>query len=660
MRALSRRVSLTPSHSLLSARATTEATQLMRTKLRGCFAAPALLLSLSLLAGASPAQIVHFANFSATPFFGWKRTTIDVAPPHAIGQVGDVLYAVGRQVGADTHVLDVRIALAPWERRTIDFANAHTVPWSLPPVPPIEMFGGGMSIANVPLALVGLQPDGAGWSAHLRARAGSTLVVDVWTTLYPEQPGFAHGEVVVTSSHPQVTAIDETLPPDFKLRFGDALVYVPGAGIEAPIVPAGTKLVDGQGRAVPVLFLWPRHMHTAAQWNSANALVNPGVGAVGIRNLLPFGNPVYPPSFSSLSWMASRFGEAMRVLHTWEPGVCGPDPNSSVSGEQTGEQIFVRGEALLQSGVGAEVVTWLSGLKMAGRPCHYHELNGAQVRWEDHPNTVMWSGRPHFNQVICPDQLGAETLTLNNLYCPVPGGGSVLWNGPDDEHWMYNTVAAGARLTGSFALQHELFAQGTLYMLTSTVPSLKPGWATNVPGSARSVGYAGMLVTRLHHALEDRALAAAMVQRWQLRVSEVYEPILGNKPNDVWDLRLDDVRLGPGWRWMPWQQALGAYGLDEACAQFGPASGRQLALRAAKAVVRDAFVKIGGQWTTKDIVALDGSPVTMGLFDLFGMPMAVAVVLRHEPWNAEALEIWGQIEQRSVLPKHTAWLVPGV
>jgi hypothetical protein len=633
----------------------------MRTTLPGNRSARALFVSLIVTAGASlPAQIVHVENFSSTPFFGWKRTTVDVMPPHQIGQVGNTLYAVGRQIGADAHVLDLRISLAPWERRSIDLSGSWASIWQLPPLPPIQSFGGGMSIGGTPVPLVSLRPDGAGYSAHLRTRTGTTLVADVWLTFHPEQPGFCHGEIVITCSHPNVAVLDEHIPPDFRLRFGDAFVIVPGAGVDVPVVPAGTRLVDGQARAVPFTCLWPRHLTTPAQWASAHAAVNPGVGAVGIRTLLPFGNPVYPPSFSPLSWTAQGFSEALRRLHTWERGVCGPDPNSAVSGEQTGEQIFVRGEALLPSGVGAEVVTWLSGLKLLGRPCHYCEASGAQIRWFDHPNTVTWAGRPHFNTVVCPDQLGAEPLTLNDLYFPLPGGGTQLWNGPDDEHWMYNTVAAGARLTGSFALQHELSAQGTLFMLSETVPSLKPGWATNVPGSARSVGYAGMLATRLHQSLEDRALANAIVQRWQARVTEVYEPQLGSQPNDVWDLRFDDVRLGPGWRWMPWQQALGAYGLEEACSLFGPASGRQLALRAAKAVLRDAFVKIGGQWTTKDVVALDNSPVTMGLFDLFGMPMAVAVVLRHEPWNAQALEIWGQLEQRAVLPKHTAWLMPGI
>ncbi len=632
----------------------------MRTTFPGSLSARVLLLSLPALAATSlPAQTVHLENFSSTPFFGWKRTTVDVLPPHPIGQVGDVLYALGRPIGVDARVIDLRVTLGPWERRSVDLANATPSVWQLPALPPVQSLGGGMSIAGTPLGLVSLRADGAGYSAHLRARTGSTLVVDVWTTFHPEQPGFCHGEVAVTSSHPGVAMVCETIPPNFRLRFGDSLVIVHGAGVNAPIVPAGTMLADGQARAVPVTFLWTRHLQTTAQWNSANAVVNPGIGAVGIRRLLPDGNPVYPSSFSSLNWTGARFTEAVRRLHTWEAGVCGPDPNSSVSGEQTGEQIFVRGEALLAQGVGAEVVTWLSGLKMFGRPCHYHEANGAPIRWQDHPNTVMWAARPHFNLVVCPDQLGAETLTLQNLTCPVPGG-TVVWNGPDDEHWMYNTVAAGARLTGSFALQHELVAQATLYMLTSTVPSLKPGWATNAPGSARSVGYAGMLVTRLNQTLEDRALANAIVGRWQARVHEVYEPQLGPKPDDVWDLRLDDVRLGPGWRWMPWQQALGAYGLDEACALVGPVSGRALALRAAKAVIRDAFVKINGQWTTKDVVALDGSAVSMGLFDLFGMPMAVATVLRHEPWNVQAQEIWGQLQTRAVLPKHTAWLTPGL
>src|SRR5688572_26739685 len=99
----------------------------MRTTSAGSNCARVLTLTLSAIAGASlPAQTVHLENFSATPFFGWKRTTVDVTPAHPVGQLADgTLYALGRQLGADARVLDVRVALAPFERRTIDLASAQ-------------------------------------------------------------------------------------------------------------------------------------------------------------------------------------------------------------------------------------------------------------------------------------------------------------------------------------------------------------------------------------------------------------------------------------------------------------------------------------------------------------------------------------------------------
>jgi len=81
-------------------------------------------LSLFLLACALPAQIVRVANFSGAPYAGWKRTTIDVAPPRLVGRVGDVLYVVGRQVG-----LDVAVADQTRTPSAHDAANHGIPPW---------------------------------------------------------------------------------------------------------------------------------------------------------------------------------------------------------------------------------------------------------------------------------------------------------------------------------------------------------------------------------------------------------------------------------------------------------------------------------------------------------------------------------------------------
>ena len=150
-------------------------------------------LSLFLLACALPAQLVRIANFSGAPYVGWKRTTIDIAPPHLVGRVGDVLYVVGRQVGYDVAVVDLKVQLAAGEERSIDLATAEPATFTLGQLPPdpIEHFGGLPTFAGAPLELVGLQPDGAAWSATFRGRAGRMIVGTLWVSWYPDQPGWA-------------------------------------------------------------------------------------------------------------------------------------------------------------------------------------------------------------------------------------------------------------------------------------------------------------------------------------------------------------------------------------------------------------------------------------------------------------------------------------
>ncbi|MBL8735241.1 MAG: hypothetical protein JNL12_02320 [Planctomycetes bacterium] len=80
----------------------------------------------------------------------------------------------------------------------------------------------------------------------------------------------------------------------------------------------------------------------------------------------------------------------------------------------------------------------------------------------------------------------------------------------------------------------------------------------------------------------------------------------------------------------------------------GPGFGRALALRGAKAVLRD------GEWVSHDHVAIDGRKGTSSSFYLFGTPGAVAVVLRHEPENAQAKAIL----QPMLAAGGTTWMPP--
>jgi hypothetical protein len=288
---------------------------------------------------------VRIVNYAQVPFVGWKRTTIDWIPPHPSGQVGDVVYVVGRQIGRDTRVIDLLVGLAPGQERDIDFSTAQPVDFRRGPLPedPLAHFGGPLRIAGVDAQWLSLQPDGAGYTAHLRARTGPMLVADVFFTWFPSLPGHCLGECVVTASNPACPDKAVFVPPDYTLQFGDAITFVPGLAPGAPIIAANTKMVCGQARGLPLSFVWPRLMRNPSDWGSFAAAANLQVCAVGIEKLLPLGNPTYPPTFNPRAWTNQYFGEAVRRLHTFEAAVTGPAPHSAMSGPQEGEQIFVRG-----------------------------------------------------------------------------------------------------------------------------------------------------------------------------------------------------------------------------------------------------------------------------------------------------------------------------
>jgi hypothetical protein len=128
---------------------------------------------------------------------------------------------------------------------------------------------------------------------------------------------------------------------------------------------------------------------------------------------------------------------------------------------------------------------------------------------------------------------------------------------------------------------------------------------------------------------------------WRNRVTFIIYPQLSSK--DVWDIRVDDARLGSGSWWMPWQQSLGCYGIDLACEVLGPVQGRQVALRGAKKILADAWQGL----TEYELLAIDGRSSRSGMFQTAWMPLSVATVLRHEPNNPRAREIWTRIVQNS-------------
>jgi hypothetical protein len=613
------------------------------------------LLTLLFLCCLLPAQVVRVANIAPVPFSGWVRTTVDVEPPHAAGEVAGVVYVVGRAVGLETRVVDVRVTLAAGEERSIDLAASTSIEWTLAPLPadPMAHFGGACTFAGEPLALVGLQPDGAAWLATMRGRVGRMFVVTVWVPWFPDQPAWAYGECAVIASNPAVPDMVATAPPGAALQFGSAYTFLPGRGV-ATFLAAGDTFADGQGRVAPVMFFWPQHMRHASDFSSVGAAADWGVSAVGVSRVWADGNPAYPASFNVRSWVAANLPESARRLWTWDVPVIGPAIRSSASGGQE-EQFWTRGEPMLHPA--ATNVVLFSALKLHGeRPCNHHEIGGEPLDLDRHlsPRLLFWDGRPHTSASVNPAGLLGKPRALNE-----DSGEARGRYGPDNQHFMARGLTAGARYTGSPAAQYLLGQLARAFLLARTS---EPGWATSGIFSAREIGYAGEFVVDCHLNLEDRVLAARVVQRWREIVERIYIPQLSARPNDVWVPEApNDARVGDGvgqW-WQPWMQAHAALGMDDACRIVGPAAGRALALRGARAVLRDGFTLRDGQWVSHDHVALDGRKGTNSSLYLFGTPGAVAVVLRHDPENAQSRAILQQM-QSAAPPAGGKWMPPGV
>ncbi len=598
-------------------------------------------LSALLLASLLPAQIVQLENQASVPFVGWVPAVVDVMPPHRVGiAVSDagaqVTYVLGRQTGLDTRAIDLRVELGPGARVTVDLGKSKPAVATPTKAPDGDWLGGMLTIAGKKLRRQSLLPDGAGFDGHWSGRVGTMLWADVWLHFCGEP--WARGEVLITCSNPSVPDMGEEIPPGFVLRLGAADTLVPGHRVNAPLIDAETWFGDGQARALPVFVAFTGHADGAIDWASIGALEH--VHAVGIRQLLPEGNPRLMPNVDRAAWGNERLPESVRRLHTFEPALLGPNRRSADTGGQA-DQLFVAGE-----GLGSPVATWvcyLNALKVAARPCHHLEADGRQLS-ADHAQLVMWDSRPHWNVSVSPDRLGK----------PVASVESSGWSGADVEHWFHNNTIAAMRLTGSPCLQQLMAMQARIYPYQHTTRPDLP--YQSVPFASRACGYEARIAVLLWANLEDRELAQSTKTHWLERFDRVIAPQIGDQP--LYDWRRDD-RLGPGIRLFPWQHAVYAYGLDLAGRTFGRERAVAMAYATSKAILTQAYWSNGTRWTCRDVLAQDGSTdVLSGSYDFFGSPLAIAVLMHHPEARDTAAPIWKQLLAEADAPVHFAWLEP--
>lgn len=553
----------------------------------------------------TPAQIVRAANLSGHTYSGWVRTTVDVLPPHPAGHVGDVRYVLGRPVGRAVWALDVHLTLAAGAEVELDLSTATGADdWVLGPLPadPTAHFGGVVTVAGVPMQMAGIEADGAAYLCTLRARFGPMLATWAWLRWYPDTPGWCHAETITLASNPSVGAMHAQVPAGYRLAFGDAVVVPLGLPAGAPLIDAGAWLADGQGRAAPLTLVWPRHLPTPesmlspaetvggagalAQWASAASATSWLVRAVGVRSTLwDLPAPLFPDTFDARAWVRRYLPTAVRLLHTWEPSPLGPGARSLNTGEFEDLLLHAGGEALQPGGLGADLVRYLTALKLhTARPCNHLEADGSALDpalpHNQTPRLLFWDGRPHWHLGVSPNQRGKRRSLGEHET-------SGYW-GPDIQHDTRRTLTAAQRLTGSPALQWLSEHLQTVYMLQRTAD---PSLSVSHSESARDLGYEAMIVLDAWHDMADRARAQQTVDRWWDRCRRIWQPKMAGR--DLFAIvgidRAIDPRIGPGLGAQWWMESMASWLVDRAAATVGPAEMRPIALRVARRVFDTAW-----------------------------------------------------------------------
>lgn len=598
-----------------------------------------LLACLWLLCACLPAQTVHVSNLAGNARFeGWVRRGIDWKLEHQAGVAGGHRFAIGRDLGVDARVLDVHVTLEAGEAVAIDFGKVEAAPGE---AADLAFMAPRPTIAGVPFSLRSARADGAGLDVHWRARVGE-LWVDLWCVIYPGQ-SWCTGELQVSACGPSRAAV---VPDGFDLAGGDEFVVV-GAMGKGPVLPSGTTIAAGQGYStLPVVFA-----ARDGDEQSAAAAADMAIGAVGLQQVWPTGNPSWLPSRGSAEqWTSSNYTRARSNLRSWTADKLGILANAQSTGGE-GDQVFVGAECSRGAeSAGAELVQLLVAYGYARRPGKWREANGDGLSITDHPNLALFEGYPFARGG------SRDTLGLAELPNRLDTHGWAEWR----EHSFRNRLFVAYRLTGSLALQWQIDQFARQFWFEHTTD---PRFTTSTyTGALRGYGWEALTCWWLLHTLEDRALADAVKVRWLARWRALGVPRYAGR--DLWDVRRDD-RLGPGQQWLAYQQAAAVMFLDMAGQACGAPDARDAALRGALAVLDHAFRHDGDRWVGYAYVqVVDDQAVALPAGGKFGsgieswMVGAAVVAARHDHADERARAIVDQhVRENNV---NGQWIAPDV
>lgn len=596
---------------------------------------------------------IKLGNYSGHDFRGWKRLVIDWEPPAESGTFDGGAYVMGKQSGLDCRVMDLHVALKSGEIRELDFGDslppanevdgdelarpANQQPPSAPPAP---------SIAGQPMLVRTFEPNGAGFDIHFRTRIFPMLVVDLFVTIYPNQP-WADGTLIVTASNPTIPDMVGEIPDNFELTMGPGAVILP----QGPLVRAGETMATGQSRPpIPVSIFFPT-LANEEQTKSAAASMSMAIAGIGVNRVWPKGNPLWVDG-TATQWIAEHYGRVWANLREWRADKLGIKANANTSGSE-GDQVFV-GSACAQGIPGAELVAKGIAYGYARRPVQHLEPDGSHLDIDGHPDLCFYNGVP-FPPGGSTDLLGKPRVAsmLETHY----------WR-DWAEHEFFNWLAVAHRMTGDRALQWQIHNQATKWWFSMT---MDPRFTTtDRAGNPREWAWKCLAAYHLWNNLDDRRLADRIKERF-IDYFPATNKWVGK---DLWKVSDASSLHNSGYtdNWMAYQQSPAAYFTHLCGITFNHQPAIDLGLAGAKACIERAYSYENGRWKGWAWVGVTNeqndelAPLEQGAGAHWGSGVeswhgpAPAVVLHHEPNHEVAIAIRDQFNRE--YPEQGKWIPP--
>lgn len=605
------------------------------------------------------------------------------------------------------------VDLEPGQMIGLDMANAVPAKFAkLPEVPlsaltdPAGMFQ--PAVNGLPLALIPhsadepFERDGCALRGHWRARVSFLVWCDFFLAWVPGEP-WARFEVLFNAANPVQPLTSEVLRHGFTLTVGNGVVGF--LGQRFGVLLEGETIAHGQARAFSGIVYWP-DLGSADHEVMAAGLLTGSPVAVDqrFRDLAAgMGVPERSTGFDPRRFVASTFPEAMQIPYRWNPhSKLGVAARSANTGAQEDQCFSARGTECFGTDIANLIASqsrYLVAMDMAKRPCMFREADGTLLDFDAHPRLVFWDGRPHWHTGVSPDQLGMPALPSN---FETHG-----WYGPDRQHWFYGSLWLAATLRRSPVLQMLLETQARIVLFQETT---EPRLSTSGSDAARAVGWFGILATALWTTLANRDTANRVRRRAMDRVRLVYERLRREGQPAMWHILRDDRlskdlakhyediqlldgtvipradELPPGgvvsFRtvyhypncWMPWQQAVGSFGLHLLGKVFHMPEAIEIAEQGARAVVEFAYTEGqdgslkewevlgvpegGGALPASEMVQGKGAH-SSGMFRHAWMPLASWTLLQTVPDHPRAQRIQGVLRQEALGGNGVlSWLPP--